>query len=268
MRPALLTFVTVMACAATSALGEPLSPERQRQVLADALRDYDAAAELQSSDLKRAQQLYRQSAAGFEALASTGVQNAALEYNLGNAYFRAADLGRALLHYRRAARLDPGDVRVQANLRFARQRVEPTIMSSGRAQVAQTLFFWYFNTPLHRRFAAGALLAALGWGLLLAWLRWPRGALAAGGMASVVLASLALASVLYEINERATHPDAVVLQRETLRLGRSTTSDPALRSPLGPGVEVQVRQQRGDWVEVRLANDAAGWLPAASIAAI
>jgi tetratricopeptide (TPR) repeat protein len=260
-------MIGVALCGAV-ALAEPLSPERKQQVLADALRDYDAAAEVQATDLARAQQLYRQSAAGFEALIAAGIENAALEYNLGNASFRAGDLGRAILHYRRALRLEPSDVRVQANLRFARQRVEPAISPSGRTQVTETLLFWHYNSSPQRRRQVGIGLAAIGWTLLFAWLRWRRAALATGGIAAVALASIALASVLYEARERAVRPAAVVLERQVLRLGRSATADPAMKAPLGPGVEVQVLQRRGEWLEVQLANDIIGWLPASSVAAI
>lgn len=258
----------IIACGAAAAPAEPLSPERQRQILADALRDYDAAAEVQAADLTRAQQLYRQSAAGFEALVASGLRNAALEYNLGNAYFRAGDLGRAILHYRRALRFDPSDVRVQANLRYARQRVEPVISRSGRAQVAETLLFWHYHTSAQRRLFVGCGLAGIGWALLLGWLRWRRGVLAGAGTVAVVLASIAVASVLYETRERESRPAAVVLERQILRLGRGESADPAMKSPLGPGVEVQVRQRRGEWLEVQLANDVTGWLPASALEAI
>src|ERR1043166_1680077 len=46
-----------------------------------------------------------------------------LLFNLANAYFRAGDIGRAVLNYRRAELLAPRDPEVQANLSFARDTV-------------------------------------------------------------------------------------------------------------------------------------------------
>src|SRR5690242_11425293 len=43
-------------------------------------------------------------------------------YNLGNAYFRLDDLGRAALAYEQALVLSPGHAEAAANLRFVRQK--------------------------------------------------------------------------------------------------------------------------------------------------
>ncbi len=45
---------------------------------------------------------------------------AALFYNLGNAYYKQGDHGRAILNYRRAQQLAPRDPDIEANLALAR----------------------------------------------------------------------------------------------------------------------------------------------------
>src|SRR5205807_8999118 len=56
----------------------------------------------------------------YEALARSGMAAPNLFYNLGNAYFRKHDFGRAILNYERALALDPRHPEAQANLRTAR----------------------------------------------------------------------------------------------------------------------------------------------------
>ncbi len=51
-----------------------------------------------------------------------GQWNPALFYNLGNAYFRTGDLGRAILNYERALALDPSQPEARANLQLARDQ--------------------------------------------------------------------------------------------------------------------------------------------------
>ena len=104
-------------CAPARADDGALSPERQREILRDALSAFDDAVATARDNPARAEQLYRQAAAAFERLVADGVRSAALEYNLGNTRFRLGDLGRAVLHYRRAQRLDPGDAKLAENLR-------------------------------------------------------------------------------------------------------------------------------------------------------
>jgi tetratricopeptide (TPR) repeat protein len=256
--------IALLACSAAAAA--EMSPERQRQVLREAQTAFDQAVELSQSQPAQAQELYRQSAAGFSALVEAGVHNAALEYNLGNAYFRLDELGQAILHYGRAQQLDPSDQKTSANLEYARGQVEPAIERSGQDRLVRSLLFLHYDTAVRSRFFAAVGLSIAGWFLLGLRLRWPRrGFLVAGGVAVAVGLSFA-ASVAWQVREDGRHPRAVLVGSPTvLRLGRGEAYDPALQQPLGPGVEMRVLQQRGDWAEVRLANDQTGWLPSAAL---
>src|SRR5262245_43975886 len=62
---------------------------------------------------------YRESAALLESLLADGFQNGAVYYNLGNAYFRAGEYGRAIAAYRKAKPYRPRDPYLEANLRQA-----------------------------------------------------------------------------------------------------------------------------------------------------
>src|SRR5690348_13242694 len=56
----------------------------------------------------------------YEDLVRSGQDTPNLFYNLGNAYFRKKDFGRAILNYERALALEPHHPEAQANLRIAR----------------------------------------------------------------------------------------------------------------------------------------------------
>jgi tetratricopeptide (TPR) repeat protein len=64
---------------------------------------------------------YAQAISAYQGILGAGYHSAELYYNLGNAYFRAGQLGRAVLYYTRARQLDPRDEDIQANLAFARR---------------------------------------------------------------------------------------------------------------------------------------------------
>src|SRR5207248_7338026 len=57
----------------------------------------------------------------YEGVVKAGQWSAPLFYNLGNAYFRAGDLGRAILNYERALALEPRHPEATANLALARE---------------------------------------------------------------------------------------------------------------------------------------------------
>jgi tetratricopeptide (TPR) repeat protein len=66
---------------------------------------------------------YSEASELYEQLLAEGYRSAELEYNLGNAYFRQNDLGRAILHFERAKLLSPGDADIEHNLKIARSQV-------------------------------------------------------------------------------------------------------------------------------------------------
>jgi len=245
---------------------QPLSPARQRQVLREALALYDEAVAVSRTDPTQAAEMFRRSAAGLLALRAAGVRNAALEYNLGNVYFRLGELGRAVLHYRRAEQLSPHDHRLRANLRYARQRVEPNIAPSGQSRLVRQLAFWHYQTSPRQRFWALIVLSSIGWSLLFAWLLRGYRLVAAGGLICVLLGLGSAASLLWQMVDERRHPHAVVINSEAyLRLGRGMGADLALKQALGPGVELRILRRHGEWVEVQLPSEQTGWLPADSL---
>ena len=58
------------------------------------------------------------------------------------------DLGRAILNYRRAQLLLPGDPDLLSNLEYARSRRADKIPEPEPRLLLKTLFFWHYDVPL------------------------------------------------------------------------------------------------------------------------
>src|SRR5262249_59285760 len=94
---------------------------------------------------------YAEAAAQYEQILGEGLASGSLYFNLGNAYFKAGDVGRAMLNYERARRLMPGDPDLVANLAYA----------SSLADVSEDVPLWArLLFPLAGRFSTDALLVA------------------------------------------------------------------------------------------------------------
>ena len=63
---------------------------------------------------------FKEAIENYEEIVRSGEWSANLFYNLGNAYFRAGDLGHAILNYERALALDRHHPEAEANLRTVR----------------------------------------------------------------------------------------------------------------------------------------------------
>ena len=101
---------------------------------------------------------FKEAIAGYEALVGAGHWNANLFYDLGNAYFRTRDFGRAILNYERALALDNHHPEATANLQIARD--EARALELQPTKLERYLQFASINgTPSRRRLLSG-------WGFL------------------------------------------------------------------------------------------------------
>src|SRR5204863_4699104 len=83
------------------------------------------ASAFAQTDFDKANQEYAQghfkvAIDGYEALARSGQWSANVFYDLGNAYFRTGDFGRAILNYERSLALERHHPEAAANLQIAR----------------------------------------------------------------------------------------------------------------------------------------------------
>lgn len=219
----------------------------------------DPAAAFAEANRLYEQGKFTEAVRAYESLRSSGVESAALWFNLGNAWFKSGQTGRAIAAYREAARLAPRDPDIRANLRFARESVgaRATDPAWQRWLHAFTLDEWAVMT-------AGALWLWLGlvaagalrsnWRAAL--LPWRQLALTGLVLAGTLMAAAA-------VNE-FTRPTAVVVTPEAVvRYGPLEESQS--HYTLQDGAEVEVLDRNGDWLQVRDAQRRTGWVKARQV---
>ncbi|MDQ2867050.1 MAG: tetratricopeptide repeat protein [Verrucomicrobiota bacterium] len=187
-----------------------------------------------------------------ESDVAAGNWNANLFYNLGNAYFRAGDSGRAILNYERALQLDPQLPEADANLRYVRDESRALEM---------TLPPWRNLYGLRDVRLLTWSACVLGW-LAIFLLIWRR----RGGMIALAVICLLGAGTIaagFFLAETGAHGKgaAIIVAKETqARVATADTAGAVLFLP--PGSEVQLLKQRGEWTYAALPNDLRGWIPA------
>jgi hypothetical protein len=223
------------------------------------------------AQMAEASQLYEagqfvEAAVAYQALAAAGVQDGTLYYNLGNAYFKAGDLGRAILNYRRAQVLLPRDPDVSANLQLARaQTTDKLEAEDGGALVLfvrRILIEW---TTLDEAAAITLGLWALLCALVVTAILWPRGrqVLRYGIAAVAVLLVLGMLSVGIRVSEARSSPAVVVVQSVEIHSGPGV--DYLAEFTLHAGAEVRVLEQRDNWARITLPGDLQGWAPSEAL---
>ena len=120
----------------------------------EAFRQANAA----SNNPEQADRLYTKAILNYENIIEVGgIENAKLYYNLANAYFLKGNIGRAVLNYRRALKLDSSNVDIKKNLTFARSRRIDQVKVQAERKVLETLFFWHYDLSLKARFLIGCI---------------------------------------------------------------------------------------------------------------
>lgn len=259
----------VLLCSIAAALGGELTPQQRRDVLLEAQQHYDRGIAVLAADPAQAKSIFRTAAERFQLVADSGVINGQLYYNLANAYLEAGDLGRAILNYRKAQRLMPGDARLQANLKYARSLCRSQIAPSGERALVQALLGWHEHTSLRARFAVFITCYVAFWIVLLWRLFRPGGALLAAALILGLAALISGASTTSDVFGWGHRPAGVILSDEvTLRKGNGAGFEPQIEQPLHAGVEFDVLEERGDWLNIQLPNGISGWIEHNAVAVI
>jgi len=231
-----------------------------------ALNEFDEGQQLRTTHPDRARQLFRSAAEHFEALVGGGLANGYLEYNLGNCYLQAGDVGRAILHYRRAQRFIPRDAQLADNLGVARSRCLVNIPRSRGGTLLRGVFFWHFETSAAGRAKTAIVAYVLFWLLLAARTVIPRRPLyVAAGIVGAIAAACGGSFAAERWLDRNS-PEAVVVSTDVaVYKGPASTYQRQFEQPVQPGVEVTVREQRSGWINIELVDGKRGWVESEAI---
>lgn len=206
-------------------------------------------------------------AQGYQQLIDQGFSDAALFYNLGNAFYKQNDYGRAILNYLRARRLAPRDADIRANLKMAyNMRVDRLDQNaSGGLYNSFTQFIQEWLTLNELAIISISLWYLLSLLVIIFFNSKPgsrtREVITYITLLVVILfmtAAFSLSSVL--VNER-TQPQAVIIAEEV-----NVTSGPGTQYitefTLHSGSEVNLLETRINWVRLALPGaELQGWAP-------
>jgi tetratricopeptide (TPR) repeat protein len=225
---------------------------------------------------------FAQAAQAYQQLADQGFADSVLYFNLGNAFFKQGDYGRAILNYRRAEQLAPRDEDIATNLELTRARVidqfeeivtEPeTTVTDGNlvSRLDQVTQQWLTLNEL-------AVITLGVWFLfvVLAMIhsntsrrsRWRKRLQYGLIAASLVLITgvVSLGSRLYAANN---HVEGVIVAGEI-----TVTSGPGshyvTEFSLPSGTEVRLVEQRENWRRLAIpGSELQGWVPAGAVETI
>ena len=210
------------------------------------------------------QEDYQTAVQRYEDILKYEVDNPAVYFNLGNAYFMQSQIGQAILYYEKAHKLAPRDSDISENLTLAQlmtvdkvERPNPGLLGS-----FLTTFYNFFSinelawlTALHfigvMILICVIILSRPGFIRRLAWY------LCGFGIALLFV----FGSTFYlKIDDHQNITQAIVLSPKLDVYSRPNDSGD-ISFTIHEGKKVDIISDRNDWVEIELENGWQGWVP-------
>ena len=207
----------------------------------------------------------------YESLLKKG-EAAEIYYNLGNSYYKADDIAKAILNYERALLLQPGNADIRANLEIARSKTIDKVVS------VPDIFFVAWVKSLINCLSVDAwaklgivffilLLISFSLFFLFKQIVWKK----SGFIAGIVFLFLVVLSNIFaseQKSELVNRNKAIILSPSvTVRSTPSESGTSLFILHEGHKIEVKDNSMR-EWKEIRLEDGKVGWVPTSAIEVI
>lgn len=211
---------------------------------------------------------YKDAIGTYQKIISAGYQSAAVYFNLGNAYYKTADIPSALLYYEKAHKLAPGDDDINFNIQFANARTVDKIDAA-----PQFFILGWWNAvilafSLHTLAIISILLFVAGFALLIYYLYAQSVSLKRSSFyGAIILIGLGLISIFIADRQSSyfeAHHEAIVFGSAI-----KVKSEPADASKdlfvIHEGTKVELMDNQGGWTKIGLVNGNTGWIKLADV---
>jgi len=193
----------------------------------------------------------------------SGYESWEVYYNIGNTYFKEREIGKAILFYERAKRLEPQNEDVLFNLALV------NLSTVDRIQELPTFFLTNWLRKLANLFSMGLLatVVAISYVCVMVLLMLRTLTRRAKFYRVLVVSMIGVSFVLaisaglflFRVVEKETRVEAIVLTDKVfVRSAPDELSTEVFT--LHEGVKVLVQDESSEWAKIRLADGKVGWL--------
>jgi len=206
---------------------------------------------------------YQQAIETYLEIISNGYESWQLYYNLGNAYYKVKQVGRAIVNYERALKLNPKNEDILFNLDIANLSVVDKIVTPPQFIIIKFLSdlksLWDIQTLTFLAIGVYLLITLLV--IVKIFIRNSRFQRLINMILIAVMTLFLIVSIIFiiRIHENNTFQYAIVLEQKVDVLSSPDSEATELFS-LHEGVKLKVEEFRDDWAKIRLADRKVGWV--------
>ena len=247
-----------------------LNRQQQDQIFDEASVAYERGLSLAESDAAEAKLAFATAAEKYQVLVDSGIRNASMYTNIGNAFLQQDNVGSAVASFETARRVNPAYAKAAHNLDLVKQQMASS--DPVATQTAQNGFLKNIGLK-----AASLIPAWFGWTLFAAgWLafwsisatnfwrpialgNWNRTLV--GASAALVLITCGWIVAQHRVLDTLRTPIAVVTDvAAEVKTGAGEEFGTASGFELSEGTSWRLLQEQGDWCQVESDSGATGWV--------
>ena len=222
----------------------------------------------QVGDFARANQLYTAAQYDsavklYETILSKGYESAELYYNLGNAYYKAGNIPKAILNYERARLIKPNDEEINFNLQLAQTMVVDKINVLPEFFLKRwwrSFSYWFSSNVWAIISLVSFVFMLIGIAIYL-FIATPV-LKKISFFLSVLLLAMSLVSLSHSLSlkkERTAHNTAIVMS-PTVTVRSAPDENSTELFVIHEGTKVWIIDQVGDWLRIKIADGNNGWM--------
>jgi len=210
---------------------------------------------------------FSEAASAYEDILKTGIESEALYFNLGNAYYKAGNLPRAIINYERAKLIDPDDKDVIYNLDLANSQTADRISPVGDFFLKTwmvsiinkgTSDFWTWVAIM----SFFVVLVAAGFYLYSNSTDFKRISFFGGlGFALVFITTISFA---YSQKSQMTQHNEAIVFTPSVSVKSSPDNSGTDIFVIHEGTKIKILETLGQWKKIQVLNGAEGWIPSDS----
>ena len=205
---------------------------------------------------------YQAAAEAYETTLSEGLTSPELHYNLGGAYYHEGQMGKAILNYERALRLDPSFKDAKENLALANSHTTDHI-----AVLPKPLFVRWWNNLCTSMLPGGwrvvwlVLFALLGAAIVMLRIGNTvtiRKTSLAAAAATLFLLIVTTALLIGSTRRFNAHSEAIVTQ-QAVTLKASPDNKSADKMTIHEGTKATITDHLPGWYKITLSDGTVAW---------
>lgn len=223
----------------------------------------EAEAAMQSGNSFYQKENYEAAAQEYENVLEHGFESSSLYYNLGNTYFRLNELGRAILYYEKALKLEPGDEDVIYNLRIAEARTIDKIQAVPKIFISE---WWEILVTSFSVSGWGIIFIIfylLMLGIIAVYFLTRSGRIQRfvfyTGIVNLGIVLLVLVLFISSYSREANSNYGVLIE-DSVTVKQSPNEKSSDAFVIHEGVKFEIEETLNNWAKIKLADGKVGWL--------